>query len=64
MISIADPINAGAGFLLTRPDGTPTVDRVTYESILNVKRIGDKIQLSGTINYGSETVMITMRKTG
>lgn len=64
MISIADPINAGADFLLTRPDGTPTSDRVTYESILNVKRMGDKIQLSGTINYGNETVMITMRKNG
>lgn len=64
MISIADPINAHSDFLLTRPNGTPTSDRVTYEAILSVKRMGDKIQLSGTINYGSETVMITMRKNG
>ena len=64
MTSIADPLNAGADFLLTRPDGTPTSDKVTYESILNVMRKGDKVQLSGTINYGSETVMITMRRKG
>jgi len=64
MISIADPINAHADFLLTRPDGTPTSDRVTYESVLNVKRMGDKVQMTGSINYGDETVLITMRKNG
>jgi len=64
MISIADPINAHADFLLARPDGTPTSDRVTYESVLNVKRMGDKVQMTGSINYGDETVLITMRKNG
>jgi len=64
MISIADPINAHADFLLTRPDGAPTSDRVTYESVLNVKRMGDKVQMTGSLNYGDETVLITMRKNG
>lgn len=62
MISVADPINADSTFLLTKPDGTPTSDKVTYETTLSVMRKGEKIQMTGTINYGSETVFITMRK--
>ncbi len=62
MTSIADPINANADFLLTRPDGTPTSDKVTYETTLNVMRKGDKVQMTGSINYGNETVILTLRK--
>ena len=62
MTSVADPSNADADFLLTRPDGTPTSESVTYETILNVMRKGDKVQMTGTINYGGDTVILTMRK--
>ncbi len=62
MTSIADPINADTDFLLTRPDGTPTSDSVTYETILNVKRMGERVQMTGSINYGGNTVLLTMRK--
>jgi hypothetical protein len=62
MTSIADPINADADFLLTRPDGSPTSDRVTYTSQLKVMRKGDRIQMTGTINYGADTTILTMRK--
>jgi len=62
MTSVADPKNANTDFLLTRPDGTPTSDKVTYETTLNVMRKDDKVQMTGSINYGSETVILTMRK--
>jgi hypothetical protein len=62
MTSVADPINADPDFLLTRPDGSPTSDKVTYEATLRVMRKGDKIQMTGTLNYGDETVILTMRK--
>ena len=64
MTSIADPADARRDFLLTRPDGTPTSDKVTYETILKVMQKGEKIQMTGSINYGDETVIITMRKNG
>lgn len=62
MTSVADPSNANADFLLTRPDGSPTSDKVIYETILKVMRKDDRIQMTGNINYGNETVVITMRK--
>lgn len=62
MTSVADPKNANADFLLTKPNGDPTSEAVTYESILTVKRMGERIQLTGTIEYGKETVFLTMRK--
>lgn len=62
MTSVADPSDADTGFLLTRPDGTPTSDPVTYEAVLKVMRKDDKIQMTGSINYGAETVILTMRK--
>jgi len=62
MTSIVDPSDARADFLLRRPDGTPTSDPVTYQTILNVKRKGDKIQMTGSINYGGDTVFLTLRK--
>lgn len=61
MTSVADPSNADADFLLTRPDGSPTSESVTYETTLKVMRKGDRVQMTGSINYGDETVILTMR---
>ncbi len=62
MISTADPANADRDFALTKPDGSPTVEPVTYETILRYDRKGDKILISGQIEYGHELVFISMRK--
>lgn len=64
MTSHADPSQASADFLLTAQDGTPTSEAVTYEAILSLKQQGDKIMMSGSINYGRETVVLTLRKIG
>lgn len=62
MTSLADPTNASSDFLLTRLDGTPTSEAVTYKAVLSLKRQGDKIMMSGSISYGAETVVLTLRK--
>lgn len=62
MLSIADPREANADFALTRTDGSPTREPVEYRSTLKYARKADKIQLSGTIQYGNEVVFLTMRK--
>ena len=62
MTSVADPSEAAIDFLLTAPDGTPTRDPVTYEAILKFAQKGDRIQMSGQIEYGSDVVLLTMRK--
>jgi hypothetical protein len=62
MISVADPTDADIDFLLNAPDGTPTREITTYETILKYARKGDKIQLSGQIEYGHDVVFLTMRK--
>lgn len=65
MTSVADPAEAHTDFLLTRPDGSPTRDAVTYTSTLKLSRKDDdKIQMSGQIEYGNELIFITMRKIG
>lgn len=64
MISVADPKDSRIDFLLTRPDGTPTREIVTYNAKLRMARKGDIIQLSGQIEYGNEIVILTMRRTG
>lgn len=64
MVSVADPANAVAGFALRRPDGSPTLEAVTYRTVLKLARKGDKIQMSGQIHYGDEVVFLTMRKIG
>ena len=64
MTSVADPINASPDFLLTRPDGSPTSDKVIYETILKVMRKDDRVQMTGSLKYGEETVILTMRKIG
>jgi hypothetical protein len=62
MTSTADPTNADIDFSLTAPDGTPTRDPATYETTLKLARKGDRIQMSGQIEYGADVVFITMRK--
>lgn len=62
MTSVADPKDADIDFLLTRPDGSPTREPVTYKSILKLARKDDKIQMSGQISYGGDLTFITMRK--
>jgi hypothetical protein len=62
MTSIADPTHANIDFLLTAPDGSPTRSPVTYEAMLKLSRQGDRIQISGQIEYGADTVFLTMRK--
>ena len=62
MTSVADPTNAPADFALTRPNGTPTRDPVTYETILKLQQKDTRIQMSGQIEYGNDIVFLTMRK--
>ncbi|MEM9469066.1 MAG: hypothetical protein AAF988_02790 [Pseudomonadota bacterium] len=62
MVSVADPSDADGDFSLMRPDGSPTREPVTYKTILKYARKGDKIQLSGQIEYGNDITFLTMRK--
>lgn len=62
MTSIADATGADVDFLLTAPDGSLTRGPTTYESTLKLARKGDKIQISGQIEYGHDVVFLTMRK--
>lgn len=64
MTSLADPSEADGNFALIGKDGAPTREPVTYESELTLKRKGDKVQMSGTIEYGDELVFLTMRRIG
>lgn len=64
MISVADPSRANKDYALTRPDGVPTRDPVTYRTVLKLARKGDKIQMSGQIEYGNDVIFLTMRKIG
>ena len=62
MTSIADPAEANTDFLLTAPDGSPSRNAVTYESILKYARKGERVQISGQIEYGPDIIFLTMRK--
>jgi len=62
MVSVADPRDAKGDFALYRPDGAPTREPVTYETVLRLSRKGEQIQLSGQIEYGKEIIILTMRK--
>lgn len=64
MVSVADPREARDDFALLRPNGTPSREITTYTSVLRLARKGDKIQLSGQIEYGNEIIILTMRKVG
>ncbi len=63
MTSVADASDADVDFLLSAPDGSPTRGPVIYETTLKLARKGDKIQMSGQIEYGRDLVFLTMRKT-
>lgn len=62
MVSVADPAKARVDFLLNAHDGSPTREPVTYRSILRLARMGEKLQMSGQIEYGNEIIILTMRK--
>lgn len=62
MVSVADPSEADGDFSLTKPDGTPTREPVTYKAILKLARKADKIQLSGQVEYDNDVTLLTMRK--
>ena len=62
MVSIADPSETDESFFLTKPDGTPTREAVTYKALLKFARKGDKIQLSGQVEYDNDITLLTMRK--
>lgn len=64
MVSVADPTDADADFSLLRPDGSPSRQPVTYTTILKLMRKGDRVQLSGQIEYGGNVTFITMRRNG
>lgn len=64
MVSVADPEKADIDFLLTKPDGSPTREPVTYKTILKLARKDDRIQMSGQIAYGKDLTFLTMRKIG
>lgn len=64
MTSVADPEQADLDFLLTRPDGSPTREKVTYRTVLKLARKDDRIQMSGQISYGGDLTFVTMRRTG
>ncbi len=62
MLSVADPSEAKADFALTRPDGSPTCEPVTYRSVLKLSRKDGRLQMSGQIQYGEEITLLTMRR--
>lgn len=64
MISVADPAKADLDFLLTRPDGSPTREPVTYRTVLKLARKDERVQMSGQISYGGDLTFVTMRRTG
>ncbi len=64
MVSTADPAKADLDFLLTRPDGSPTRQSVTYRTVLKLARKDERIQMSGQISYGGDLTFVTMRKIG
>ncbi len=64
MVSLADPSEADVDFLLTTPRGEPTREPVEYRTVLKLARKGDKIQMSGQIEYGPDVTFLTMRRIG
>lgn len=62
MVSVADPTEADGDFSLINPDGTPTRQPVTYRAVLKLARKGDKIQMSGEVEYDNDITLLTMRK--
>ena len=61
-ISIADPTHANADFCLTGENGQLTRNPVTYKTVLKLDRMGEKIRMSGQIEHGAMTTIITLIK--
>lgn len=62
MVSLADPSDADPDFSLIRPDGSPCREAVTYRTVLKLARKGDRVQMSGRVEYGDTITMLTLRK--
>lgn len=62
MTSVVDPALADDGFQLKDAEGNPTSEPQTYETVLNVKREGEALQLSGTISSDGQNALLIMRK--
>lgn len=62
MVSLADPSESPEDFSLTKPDGSPTREIITYRALLKLSRKGDQIQMSGQIEYDNDITLLTMRK--
>ena len=62
LTSTADPKDAKKHFLLTGENGQLTNDPVVYTALLKVARKGDDLRLSGTIQHGKTSTVITMTK--
>jgi len=60
--SEADPSDADPDFCLITVSGEPTREPVSYSAVLKVARKGDRIRLSGQIEHGRVTTVITMMK--
>jgi hypothetical protein len=58
--STIDPSHADT-FILDEK-GNPTKSMVRYRTILNVETVDGKIILSGTVEHGTETTRLTMKK--
>ena len=64
MVSLADPTDANPDFSLLKPDGSPSRQPVAYTTTLKLMRKGDRIQMTGQIEYGGNVTFITMRRIG
>ncbi len=62
LTSTADPGGASKDFLLTSETGELTHDPVVYTAVLKVSRKDNAIRLSGTIQHGKISTVITMAK--
>lgn len=61
-MSIADPTEAESDFCLTDEKGALTCQPVTYRTTLRLDRKGERIRLSGKIEHGAVTTVITLMK--
>ena len=64
LTSTADPSGAKEDFLLTSETGELTHKPVVYTAVLKVSRKDSAIRLSGTIEHGKISTVITMAKMG
>lgn len=62
LTSTADPVKANQDFLLTNEKGDLTQEAVVYTAVLKAMRKNDKVCLSGNIQHGKISTLITMIK--